>query len=439
MFGLFAPKCPVGPRERVWVERGSAELIDRLGLDWVRRTPVITGDQLGDLLRQEPIAAAEIAGRLQDQFPFAVAGIEWVEDPDISGQQLIHYLPGDQPAGIVPHQPGQSAEQRVSHVVRILCEHALQTAPELRERQDVVPLALDLLGVLAAIGLFPANTSTFSAATAGAIGTWRLAQAQQMMPSRLFGYAFAVRSWLCEDPSEWSTLLRLDAREPLQRGLKFLGKQPPVIWDRSRDALRSFRSPPPTDEVARDLHHRDAARQINALYDVIAFGIQDETIDDEIGHLVHDPAGDVREEAIRTIVLLNRNAPAHAEALTMLADDAQPRIRALAARAIGDVQHPPHDSVETLRNLTSDPEPVVSTAAAESLLAFPEGRSEDRSRVFRVLRQQLARCNYESVDRFMQRLSSTVPDAEQLIAQEFAGSEEESWRQLLLESLAAAK
>jgi len=439
MFGLFAPKCPIGPRERVWVERGSAELIDRLGLDWVRRTPILTGDELGHLLRQEPVAAAEIAGRLQDQFPFAVAGIEWVEEPDISGQQPIHYLAGDQPAGIVPQQPGQSAEQRVSHVVRILCEHALQTAPELSQRQDVAPLALDLLGVLAAIGLFPANTTAMSAAAIGAIGTWRLAQSQQMMPSRLFGYAFALRSWLCDDPSEWSTLLRLDAREPLHRGLKFLRRQPPVVWDRSRDTLRSFRSPPPLDEVAGDLRHRDAARQINALYDVIAFGIQDEKIDYEIGHLVHDPSNDVREEAIRTIVLLNRDAPAHAEALTILADDSQPRIRALAARALGDVQHPPADALETLRSLTGDPEPIVSTAAAESLLAFPEGLSDDRQRVFRVLRQQLARCNYESVDRFMHRLGNSAPDPERLIAQEFAGSEEETWRQLLLQSLGTTK
>jgi hypothetical protein len=78
---------------------------------------------------------------------------------------------------------------------------------------------------------------------------------------------------------------------------------------------------------------------------------------------------------------------------------------------------------------------MVSSAAAESLVCFPEGLTEERPRVFRILRQQLARCNYDSVDRFVRRLQESALDAASVIEQEFSDSGEATWRQILLQSL----
>ena len=55
-----------------------------------------------------------------------------------------------------------------------------------------------------------------------------------------------------------------------------------------------------------------------------------------------------------------------------------------------------------------------------------------------MLRQQLAQCNYDSVDRFMHRLNRTATNAVRIIEQEFAGADDESWRKLLLQSVEAA-
>ena len=437
MFSLFARRCPIGPREQVWVERGTARLVEACGTDWLQQTPVLTGDELEDLLTVEPVEAAALAERLAPQFPCAVGGIEWHEEADISGQQSVEYVPGDPAIGVVPQQPKQSPLLRTAHVARCLCEHALSTHL-VPAGTGPPPLAVDLLCVLTGIGLFPANSTIMTKYWQEGLLQWTIHQFQSFMPSRMYGYAFALRCWLCEETSpSWSAGMRPDAREPFQSGLKFLKKRNPVAWDESRDVLKTFREPPSSNDVARQLRRHDGALQISALDDVAEFGLEDPQVFQEIGGLVHDPSEEVREEAVRTIALVRGESEAIGEALTMFCDDRTPRIRSLAALALGEVSHPPDSAVETLRALTGDAEPIVSAAAAESLVGFPEGVKEERSRVFHVLRQQLARCNYSSVDRFVSRLQETVTDAAGFIEQEFPGTEEAAWREILLQSLAA--
>ena len=241
MFGLFAPRCPIGPRERVWVERGIGRLVDVLGLEWVRGTPVLTLDDLQDVLSVEPIAASAVAERLAPQFPFPVEGIDWLEEPDIAGQIVAGYVGGDPPTGVVPHQPSQTPELRTALVARCLAEHAAGDATGVRSR-----------GTPHADGSRPAERVgrrrivsgqldySREVATSQRVDSW-FHQRQAFMPSRQFGYAMAVRCFLCGESSPpWSSELRLDAREPFEQGLKFLRKRRPVSWDASRDALRSF-------------------------------------------------------------------------------------------------------------------------------------------------------------------------------------------------------
>ena len=66
-----------------------------------------------------------------------------------------------------------------------------------------------------------------------------------------------------------------------------------------------FRNPPTVEDVVRRMRHRHAAEQIDALYDVVEFSLTEPQVQHEIGHLVHDPTDEVREEMIRTIVLLD--------------------------------------------------------------------------------------------------------------------------------------
>jgi hypothetical protein len=436
MFGLFAPRCPISPRERVQVERGLGRLIDILGLEWVRSTPVLTPDDLQDLLSVEPIAAADLAARLAPQFPFSVEGIVWSEPADIAGDVSADYVVGDPPTAVVPHQPSQSPEQRTAIVARCLCEHALAARAEFQPVEQRPAAAVDLLGVLAGMGIFAANAKFEQQSQAGARSDSPFHQRPKYMPARQFGYALAVRSMLSDGPADWSSWLRLDAREPFDLGRKFLHKQRPVCWDASRDTLRSYRNPLSAEDLLRRLRKRNPAVQIDALCEVCEFHLAEGSILHEVSHLVHDSSQEVREEAIRTIVLLDVESNELSDALIILCGDSVPRVRSLAAQALGEVTHRPAEAVETLRSLTRDPEPIVSAAAAESMLAWPEGLADDGPRLFRVLRQQLARCNYESVDRFVRRLGRCAPDAAALIEQEFAAAEDETWRTLLLESLA---
>jgi hypothetical protein len=435
MFGLFSPRCPISPRERVQVERGLGRLIDTLGLDWVCSTRVLTPDDLRDVLSKEPIAAAELAAQLAPQFPYSLEGIIWSEPADIAGDVGAGYIPGDPPTAVAPHQPSQSPEQRTAIVARCLCEHALATWAEFQPIAQGPAAAVDLLGVLAGVGVLAANAKFQQRFQPGSHGDSPFHQRPAYMPARQFGYALAVRTLLADDTGEWSHWLRLDAREPFDLGRKFLRKQRPVCWDASRDTLRSFRNPLPADDIVRLLRKRNPAVQIDALCEVHEFHLADESLLHEVSHLVHDGSQEVREEAIRTIVLLDVESSELSDALIILCGDTSPRVRSLAAQALGETRHRPAEAVESLRMLTKDAEPIVSAAAAESLLAYPEGLADDRPRLFRVLRQQLVRCNYESVDRFMRRLGRSAPNATALIQQEFSSAEDETWRTLLLESL----
>src|SRR5690606_6131478 len=112
MFGLFSPRCPISPRERVQVERGLGRLVDTLGLEWVRGTRVLVPDDLQDVLSREPVAAADLAASLAKQFPFALEGITWSEPVDISGEVAAGYSSGEPATAVVPHQPSQSSDER---------------------------------------------------------------------------------------------------------------------------------------------------------------------------------------------------------------------------------------------------------------------------------------------------------------------------------------
>lgn len=430
MFGLFSPRCPLGPREQVWVERGMARLIDVIGLERMRQTPVLTLDDLSEVVRVEPISAAAVAERVGRQLPFPIAGIEWLEEPDLEGRQVAYYRPGQPPIGVVPHQLQQTAEERVAAVARCLCEHALSVGTV----TITSPFAPDLLAVIAGLGLFGANRpdSIQDLAVEATLGVRR----RRLLPSRMSGYALALREWLCEqEDSALPAALRLDAREPFVQGRKYLRKRRPVVWDVAQDRLRTFATAPAIDDVCRRLRHREAAAQINAMADLVEFQLTDARCLQELAGLVHDPSDEVREELIQSIATLNTSSAELGEVLIMLCDDAVTSVRARAALAVGTIQTVPADAEEALRTLLRDAEPAACAAAAEALLRFPAGLEDERPRLFRVLRQQLARCDYERVERFLQRLQAHCPHAARVITEEFSGHEDDSWRQMLLESL----
>lgn len=435
MFGLFSPRCPISPRERVQVERGLGRLVDTLGLEWVRGTRVLVPDDLQDVLSREPVAAADLAASLARQFPFAIEGITWSEPVDISGEVAAGYSSGEPATAVVPHQPSQSSDERTAIVARCLCEHALNTRAELRGIGDRPAGGVDLLGVLAGLGAITANAKLPQGSPSQVRWAGPFHQRSVYLPARQLGYALALRATLTDDPAEWSSWLRLDAREPFELGRKFLSRQRPVCWDAARDALRSFRGPLPDDEVVRRLRKRESAVQIDALCEVQDFHLAAEAILHRVAQLVHDSSQEVREEALRTIVLLDTESADLADALIILCSDHSPRIRSLAVLGLGEVSHRSADALETVRSLTRDSESIVSTAAAQSLLSFPEGLAEEGPQLFRVLRQQLARCDYDGVDRFIRRLALCTANAAGMIQQEFAGDEDETWRTMLLDSL----
>ena len=92
----------------------------------------------------------------------------------------------------------------------------------------------DLLTVLLGMGVFPANTAVKDQTkTLGSSSLWSI-QRRGYLPARMFGYAFALASWIRNDESpSWAWALQADAAHGLKAGLKYLRKADDCLVDRS--------------------------------------------------------------------------------------------------------------------------------------------------------------------------------------------------------------
>ncbi|MFD7453609.1 hypothetical protein [Kitasatospora sp. NPDC059827] len=237
---LFAPKCPVEPDERVWIEESMAWLAAEFGRGVLDRAPVLpTADFFPGPYRgsAEDIrrVIAQICGYLEVPPNRLTIEIE----PDDGEQAMVDELRLNHSsrfaAGHYRRENGRpviAVAQRqaarpvalvatVAHElghVRLLDEQRIS-----RDRRDHEPLT-DLLTVHFGLGVFTANSAFEFRRSDRGWSSSRLGY----LSERMLGYALACYAHRRgESGPEWARHLTTNPRAYLKQGLRYLERNPP--------------------------------------------------------------------------------------------------------------------------------------------------------------------------------------------------------------------
>ncbi|MFE3498513.1 hypothetical protein [Kitasatospora sp. NPDC059160] len=237
---LFAPKCPVEPDERVWIEESMAWLAAEFGRGVLDRAPVLpTADFFPGPYRgsAEDIRGviAQICGYLDVPPNRLTIEIE----PDDGEQAMVDQLrlnhSSRSAAGHYRRENGRpviAVDQRqaarpvalvatVAHElghVRLLDEQRIS-----RDRRDHEPLT-DLLTVHFGLGVFTANSAFEFRRSDRGWSSSRLGY----LSERMLGYALACYAHRRgETGPDWARHLTTNPRAYLKQGLRYLARNPP--------------------------------------------------------------------------------------------------------------------------------------------------------------------------------------------------------------------
>ncbi|MFD5463666.1 hypothetical protein ACFWIQ_12715 [Kitasatospora sp. NPDC127059] len=237
---LFAPKCPVGPEERVWIEESMAWLAAEFGREVLDRAPVLPTAEFFP----GPYAGSEgdirgVVARLCGYLEVAPERLTVEIEPDDGERAMAdalgfgyrsrsaagHYRrEGGRPVIAIDRRLAARPVALVATIahelghVRLLDERRITTV-----RRDHEPLT-DLLTVHFGLGVFTANSAVDLTRNGRGRSTSRLGY----LSERMLGYALACYAHRRgETGPDWARHLTTNPRAHLRQGLRFLDRNPP--------------------------------------------------------------------------------------------------------------------------------------------------------------------------------------------------------------------
>jgi len=237
---LFAPKCPIGPQERVWVEESMAWLAAEFGREVLNRGPVLPNAEFfpGPYAGSDTdirSLVAQLCGYLDvapDRLTIEIQPDDG-ENAMVAGLRLAHesrsaaghyrrengrpVIAIDQRQAARPTSLVATIAHELGHV-RLLDEQRIT-----RARSDHEPLT-DLLTVYFGLGIFTANSAfNFSQNSRG----WSYSRLGYLSEP-MFGYALGCYAHLRgETKPAWARHLDTNPRAYLKQSLRYLAHNPP--------------------------------------------------------------------------------------------------------------------------------------------------------------------------------------------------------------------
>lgn len=428
MFGLFAPRCPLNLGLKVWTERRFRDIGEVLGASHVRNVKVIQpeSESFESTTNPDDLIAGifEKVCMWMDVSPASLR-LKVISNADmadlvaaqnhgrIEATKSLYRIPSsnDDPAElIISTQIDLETERLMAVIARGVAHDVLRTRmPSLFESADRM-MAIDLVPVFFGLGISVANSTIRELhGEHGTYSTFQLSRTGQLS-AEVYGYALALFSWVRnEDRIDWMRHLRLDARETMKAGLKFLTKTGDCVFEsdsfgyRSRlDALADLR---------RALEEQSPTLQMNALLTLQPRPEDCRQLSREIIPMLKVRDRDQRAQAVLTLRPCITDEDSLSAILNLYDDSESPVRFAVAACA-----HPGSaDDAACIRTLTAllpDRDPGISTRAAIQLLQF-ESLPEDVLRpAVDLLKTGNIRCDELMIRQallLLSRLSDDVP------------------------------
>lgn len=412
MFGWFAPKCPLDTVQKCWTERRMRWLADRLGIERMRKAPLVhpTEEYFPDPYDGSKASIRRYFDRVCGYMGVPAHTLTMEVRPD-------DHLPGA--AGLYERGARSNiciAQSQIDDPMRLVATIAHEVAHEVLlggnlldastpDHEDVT----DLLTVFLGMGVFPANATVRHEAYT--TGNWSFfsINKQGYLSSMALGYALALFAFVREDTSvRWASHLRPDAAGGLKAGLRYLEKTGDTLFDATAASVPLSR-PKPADLVEH-LQSRSATVRLNAVWDVAEHEVKEFDVMVRLQGCLDDPDADIPGEAARALADFG---PAAAAAVPKLVDtlwSPNASTRTGAATALGAIRQNPDVVVPELAALLAEGDPPIVTAAAEAITCFEGDGKPAVPKILPALEQALNSGNVPLIHTLLGTLRAVIGD-----------------------------
>ena len=278
------------------------------------------------------------------------------------------------------------ADQLLAMIARGVAHDVLRTRlPDLFAARDRMRI-IDLVPVFFGLGIFVANSTVRD--LNGVSGAPTRADS---LSSEVYGYALALAAWVRgEGMADWTRHLRLDARETMKSGFKFLAKSGDCVFD--ADSFGHRTQPESLAELRRALDDSSPSLQMNALLNLMPHPDDCRQLCDELIPQLKMRDRDQRAQAVLTISACTTQSEDALRAVIGLCDDSETTVRLSVATTLKPGSVDDESSIHTLTGMLADRDPGVCIQAASSLLEFDSLPDELLRPALELLRQGNIRC-----------------------------------------------
>jgi hypothetical protein len=413
MLSWFWPQCPLATAEKVWVEARLTWLAHQLGSRRLLESDVVepTEDYFPTEYGGSESDARRIFGQLvkwMEIEPHRV-GLE-VSDQLSSAEALGEYFAGE-PA-IVRVRPAllEMPESLIATLTHELCHEILLGGGLLQDNNEDLERLTDLTQVYLGLGIFGANDALHEQTTREGRFSWWSIGKRGYLPMRMYGYGMALFAWARQENDPlWADHLRLDVREPLLAGLRYLRK----TGDSTFNIHTAVGELPAADleRATSRLAHRSSSFRLLGLWDLYELKHEAAPAAAAVARLLHDRDADVSSTAAWTLGVLGQAALPHASLLQDQLASRRPADREAAAFALGEILPDDPGIVQDLGRLLDDNDRGAQAAAIAALGRFGSRASHLMPALLRTFQWALTKCD----DRVLQPLAWTLqqvdPDA----------------------------
>lgn len=421
MFGWFRPRCPLVTSEKVWVETRMAWLAENLGANRMLEARVIepTDEFFPGEYRGEDRDAERIFLRLVKymQIDLRRVELEVVETVGDDETVLGEYHVGSPARVLLKRSLLDDAEALIATIAHELAHEILLGGGLVQGNDEDLERLTDLTMVFLGLGIFGANAALReNHSREGRDSSWSV-QKHGYLPMRMYGYGLALFAWSrYETDPEWADHLRLDVREPMRLGLKYLLKTEDSTFDLEQP------SPPATSaaEATRRLTHRSASFRHLGLVELLEMGAEAAEATAEVARLLDD--GDPEIPGLAARVLGTIGPPAASTFADRLHDmlwSNRPAEREGAAFALGEVRPAEETVIRDLARLLDDPDRAAASAAVTALGKYGDAAQAAGPPLLRKYQAVLVQCDYYQIEEVARALCRVLPDAAAAVREHF--------------------
>ena len=437
MLSLFRPRCPLNPGEKAWIEFRLSWLLEHFGAERLRKMETIlpTGEFFPLPYRGEPAQAQAVFERVCRYMGVDPGGYrlhlfdDETDERELPPRQKHETILYESAAGEEETSGGSQAgtlhlhkglivdlEFLITIISRKIGQSLIESKTKLPADPQEFHHTLELTPLFFGLGIMAAN-SVLREKAQNFYGQheWSM-YATGGLTSRDHGYAFALISWLKEEPlPPWRNHLRRDVEDSFKASLRYLEKTGDSILDRDSPAKPYFRGR--LEDWLRDAKTGTPSRRIAALWAIqdeasaVRAGEQVSIIADNLSH--REP--EVRKAAATAIEQIGEAASQAIPELLTASEDRHASVRSVAALAMGSMTDHAEEVLPGLLPMLNDRNVHVSNAAAWAIGQFGEKAEEAGPALVHLLRRGILRCTKDSLNDILDALLKVTKHPEEVV------------------------